>query len=255
LLGWRIGTNAPWRWFAAGAVARVAAALFALVLVLVYHFTLRAPFEDSLSYAQYLVVDSGVMGIASGIAAAMVFLLAGLVLRGSRASAANGIALGVGAGAGETLVSSAVTIVGTGLLFGGSPKSERWMLQLAYDTALTPLLPLVEPVKFACVVLCLMAASGLCVMATATRRWGLLFGAFLLLAGLYAALGATRVWTLDGAVSKWWTLSGALPFAAVSVLVVRRCLRDWPRAVAPHEAPMEAFLRESNAAKESVLRK
>jgi len=247
LVGWRIGTHAPWRWFGAGVGVRLAAAVLTLAGVLVYHFTIRGALDDALTYSHYLVVDSGVIGVASGIAMILALCFAGLVFRGARASASNAIALGVGAGASETLLSALVTVMGTGLLFGGSPKSGKWMLQLAYDTTLTPLLTLVEPAKFTCVILCLMAASGLTLMAIAARRWGLLFAAALLATGFYAALGATPVWALDGAASKWWIVCGALPFAIVSVLVVRWCLREWPPVVAPGEAPMEAFLRDANA--------
>jgi hypothetical protein len=247
LLAWRFGTHAQWRWFAVGGGARIAAAAFALAVVLVYHFTVRGTLGNRLPYARYLILDGGVIGVASGIAAVLAFLIAGYMFRGSRKNAPNAIALGVGAGVIETLVSSIVTIMGTGLLFGNSPKSEKWMLQLAYDATLTPLLPLVEPAKFICVILCLMATGGLALMAIAARRRGLLFPAFLLASGFYAVLGAAPVWALEGAASKWWILSGALPFAITSVFVVRWCLREWPPDLAPDEVPMEEFLRESSA--------
>jgi hypothetical protein len=247
LLGWRFGTRAQWRWFAVGAGARIAAAVLTLAVVLVYHFTVRGTLEDELPYSRYLILDGGVIGVASGIAAVLAFLIAGYMFRGSRKSAPNAIALGVGAGVSETLISSIVTIMGTGLLFGDSPKSEKWMLQLAYDATLTPMLPLVEPAKFICVILCLMAIGGLTLMAIAARRWGLLFPAFLLAAGFYAVLGATPVWALEGAASKWWILAGVLPFGIASVFVVRWCLNEWPPGLAPDEVPMEEFLRESSA--------
>jgi hypothetical protein len=247
LLVWRFGTRAQWRWFAVGAGARIAAAVLTLAVVLVYHFTVRGTLEDELPYSRYLILDGGIFGVASGIAAVLAFLIVGCMFRGSRKSAPNAVALGVGAGVSETLVSSIVTIMGTGLLFGDSPKSEKWMLQLAYDATLTPLLPLVEPTKFICVILCLMAIGGLTLIAIAARRWGLLFPAFLFAAGFYAVLGATPVWALEGAASKWWILAGVLPFGIASVFVVRWCLNEWPPDLAPDEVPMEEFLRESSA--------
>ncbi len=247
VIGWRFGAGAQWRWFLAGAGLRVVAALLTLAVVLILHFTILVRLEDTLPYSQYVVVNGGIIGAASGLATVVTFLLAGLLFRGALKSAPNAIALGVGAGGAEALVSSLVTILGTGMLFGGSPKSGKWMLQLAYDSTMTPLLPLVEPAKFACVILCLMAVSGLALMAISARRWGLVIPAFLLAAGFYAVLGATPVWALEGAASKWWTVSGALPFAIVSAIVVRWCLREWPPAAAPDEAPMEAFLRQSAA--------
>ncbi|GMV91913.1 MAG: hypothetical protein AMXMBFR82_16910 [Candidatus Hydrogenedentota bacterium] len=247
LIGWRFGAGAQWRWFVAGAGLRVVAALLTLAVVLILHFTVLVQLEDALPYARFVVVNGGIVGAASGLAAVATFLVAGLLFRAARKTAPNAIALGVGAGGAEALVSALVTILGTGMLFGGSPKSGKWMLQLAYDATMTSLLPLVEPAKFACVILCLMAVSGLAFMAISARRWGLVIPVFLLAAGFYAVLGAAPVWALEGAASKWWTVGGAVPFAIVSAIVVRWCLREWPPDAAPDEAPMEAFLRQSAA--------
>ncbi|MCL4691352.1 MAG: hypothetical protein KJ060_02435 [Candidatus Hydrogenedentes bacterium] len=248
VIGWRFGTGAQWRWLLAGAGLRVVAALLTLAVVLILHFTIEEALEDALPYSQYVAVNGGIVGAASGLAAVAAFLVAGLLFRGARKTAPNAIALGAGAGGTEALLSALVTILGTGMLFGGSPKSGKWMLQLAYDATMTPLLPFVEPAKFTCVTLCLMAVSGLALMAISARRWGLVIPSFLLAAGFYAVLGATPVWALEGAASKWWTVGGAVPFAIVSAIVVRWCLREWPPAAAPDEAPMQAFLRQSATA-------
>ncbi|MCC6698367.1 MAG: hypothetical protein IT365_22270 [Candidatus Hydrogenedentes bacterium] len=243
LLGWHWQTDAPWRWFAVGAAVRAAAFLFTILGALAFHLTLRDSLEDSLPYVSFLAVESGVNGGVSAIAMILAILLAGIAFSTLRVSCANAVALGVGAGAGEALLSGVVTTLGTGIVFGTGPKSGKWLVRLAYDSALTPLLPLVEPSKFTCVIVCLMAASGLALLALASRRWSPALWAGLLLAGLYAGIGLTRVWSLDGAASKWWILCGALPFAAASLLALSWMSRTWRDSMAGGDAPMEEYLR------------
>lgn len=243
LLGWHWKTDAPWRWFAVGAVVRVAAFLFAILLALAFHLTLRDSIEDAVPYAAFLAIESVVSGMASAVAMLTALLFAGFVFSSLRATFANAVALGVGAGAGEALLSGVVTTLGTSIVFGTGPKSGKWLVRLAYDSALTPLLPLVDPAKFTCVIVCLMAASALALLALTSRRSPPALWAGLLLTGLYAGIGLTRVWSLDGAASKWWILCGALPFAAVSVPILSWTLRTWRDSMAGGEAPMEEYLR------------
>lgn len=250
LIIWRFKTRAPWRWFAVGAGVRVVALVFSLPIIFLYYMLLRNALEDALPYSQFLVVNGAATGIAAGIGPVLASVLAGAVLRGSRGSGANAVAVGVGAGVSETLASAVVTMMGTGLLFGGSPKSGKWMLQLAYDATLTPLLPLVEPVKFVCVILCLTAICGLTLRAVAARRWASIVPALLLAVGFYAVLGGAPAWALEGAASKWWTVLGALPFAVVSGIAARHGVREWPQQTGPDEAPMEAFLRGASTDEE-----
>lgn len=243
LLGWRWKTAAPWRWFAVGAVVRVAAFLFTVLGALAFHLTLRDSLEDALPYVSFLAIESGVSGVVSAIAMLAAILLAGVVFSSLRTLCANAVALGAGAGAGEALLSGVVTTLGTGIVFGTGPKSGKWLVRLAYDSALTPLLPLVEPSKFTCVIVCLMAASGLALLALASRRLFPVLWAGLLLAGLYTGIGLTRVWSLDGAASKWWILCGALPFAAIGVLALSWMSRTWRDSMAGGDAPMEEYLK------------
>ncbi|MCC6486666.1 MAG: hypothetical protein IT364_04135 [Candidatus Hydrogenedentes bacterium] len=243
LLGWRWKANAPWRWFAVGALVRVAAFLLTVIGALAFHLTLRDSLEDSLPYVSFLAVESVVNGVASGVAMLAAILLAGFAFSPLRATCSNAVALGAGAGAGEALLSGVVTTLGTSIVFGTGPKSGKWLVRLAYDSALTPLLPLVEPSKFTCVIVCLMAASGLALLALGSRRFAPAFWSGLLLAGLYAGIGLTRVWSLDGAASKWWILCGALPFAAISVPILSWMSRTWRDSMAAGDAPMEEYLR------------
>ena len=243
LLGWRWQSRAPWRWFVVGAGVRVAAALFTVAGVLAFHLLLRDTLEDRLSYAAFILVESAVIGVASAVALLAAILVAGMAFSKLRAAFPNAVALGVGAGASEALISGVVTTMGTSIVFGNGPKSGKWLVQLAHDAAFTPLLPLVEPAKFACVIICLMAASALGVMALASRRLGPAVWAGLLLAGLYAGIGMTRVWALDGAASKWWILCGALPFAVLGIPVLSAMSRTWQESLVGGEAPMEEYLK------------
>ena len=243
LLGWRWKTDAPWRWFALGAAVRVVAFLLTVLGALAFHLTLRDSLEDSFPYVSFLAVESGVNGVVSAVAMLAAILLAGFVFSSLRSTCASAVALGVGAGAGEALLSGVVTTLGTNIVFGAGPKSGKWLVRLAYDSALTPLLPLVEPSKITCVIVCLMAASGLALLALASRRASPALWAGLLLAGLYAGIGLTRVLSLDGAASKWWILCGALPFVAVSVPILSWMSRTWLDSMAGGDAPMEEYLK------------
>ena len=155
--------------------------------------------------------------------------------------------IGIGGGALEMLVTGAVSVLGLLGMFGGGPKSDQAQFLLAYDMAVTPLLPLADPVILAVQTICGVAATTLVVHGLRTRSSGPVFGGMVIFGAVLTAVGASRTLSLFGSESRWAILAVLAPVAAWSYVLLRRNLLAWVESPREGETALDAFTREHEA--------
>jgi hypothetical protein len=248
-IGWKVAARVGWRWLAAGALILVGVAVLRFVGLVSAQLTARGTVEDNVSPAVFIALDSLWFGVLGGVFTCVLTWFAAHIFRPLRERAATAAALGVGAGCFEAVVGGVGTILGMVTVLETGSRAASAQFNLAFDMAVTPLLPLVDIGRHACLILTRLAAAIVVVHGVAGRHKTSILAGFLLSGGIEASIGASQLFPLYGWPSRWTAVLAAVPWAVVSVAVARPLLRHWPLAAAPGESPMEAFLRRDAVAR------
>lgn len=246
-IGWKVAARVQWRWFAAGALILVAVALLRFAGLVAAELTVRGNIEDRVSPAVFIALDSLYFGALGGVIACALTWFAARIFPVLRERAATAAALGVGAGSLEALASGAGTALGMVTVLGTGPRAANAQFDLAFDMGVTPLLPLVDAGRHACLIVTRVAVAVLVVHGVAGRHKTSILAGILLSSVVEASIGASRLFPLYGWPSRWNAVLVAVPWAAISVVLARPRFRHWPVASAAGESPMEAFLRREGA--------
>ena len=92
---------------------------------------------------------------------------------------------------------------------------------------LVPLVMLLGPFERVISILCHVASRVLVLMGVAKQEWRLFWYGFLLLTALDTVAGYAHIGGLIGKVSLWWVELALLPFALLSVCLVKWSAARW----------------------------
>lgn len=216
-------------WFA-GAVALEISAKYAL--------------EDSMPYLAFLWMQSIVLGAWQGVAAALGVIAVVSVGKSIREKPSYVIAAGIGAGALEMIVTGLISLLGLAIMFGGGAKSDMAQFRQAYDMAVTPLLPLAEPLILTLTTVCYVAGTLLAVYGLRSKSAAAVLGGSAFFAAVLSAVSASRTITLFGPETRWVILAVLLPVAGLAYVTARRNLAAWRESPRAGESALDAFVRE-----------
>ena len=239
--------GSPMRYIFVGAATFIVARILWFIGAIALELTTRYALEDAIPYRAFIWLQSVALGLWQGIAVTLVVALAALVVRRMRDRPIHAIAVGVGASACEILITATVSLLGMLVLFTGT-KSDRAQFNLAYDMAVTPLLPIAEPLILALQMVCVVAGTVLVVSGIQSNRYASVFGGGLVFAAALTAVSASRAITLFGPESRWVIVGALLPITALSYVLLRRNLHAWQESPIDGETAMDAFLRKNDAA-------
>jgi len=216
------------RWFWVGAGLWTIAVVLKLVCALLTNAAVLGFLKGVLPHALFVVGGGLYVGVQSSLFEMGFTLLAGLLWRQLGKDSARAIAIGVGAGAFEAfLLGFAMTAGITALLFG-APGTENVGEQLKAQEAVTPLLWLAGPVERIIAVLVHASTRGLILLGITFRKPLMVFWGFLIFTSLDGVAGAALVSGSLGTISAWWIELALLPFALISVPILRWCSRRFP---------------------------
>lgn len=215
------------RWLWVGAGLWTIAVVLKVVCSLLANAAVIGFMKENLSYFLLIVAGGLYVGIQSSVFEMGFTLLAILIWRQLGRDAKRAIAIGVGAGAFEAFLlglSSTIAIVGA---IAGVPGTEKIREEIAAVAAVTPLLWLVAPVERTFAVLCHASTRALILLGAVHRKPMMVFWGFLIFTLLDGVAGAVHVSGKLGSFSVWWIELAVLPFAVVSVPILRWCYVRW----------------------------
>jgi uncharacterized membrane protein YhfC len=223
---WALISGTPFRWFAAGAAIWTVGVLLKFGV----HYPLRSwslavpgPNKTLLE----LMAGSIYTGLMTGVFEIGITLAAALLWRRLAAESKHAIAVGVGAGSFEALLLGAMVLVSTIAALAGKPNN-GYMQGLAASGVSTTLFWLVGPVERVITIACHIASRTLVLRAVAGRTWWGFWAGFALLSGVDTVAGAVHLSEFLKFRSVWWAELACLPFAMISLPLVRWAVARWP---------------------------
>jgi uncharacterized membrane protein YhfC len=243
-VGWWRWSRARLRWYWVGAGIWTVAVAIKFAWAIAFNQRFLAYLESVLSHQNYVAAGSVYVGLQSSICEIGLTLALALCWRRSTRNANDAIAIGLGAGIFEAIVLGAAGLAAVVAMIAGAQALETAVIANTYIAASTPLLWLAGPVERIIAILCHASSRALIFYGVGARRWRVAAYGFLLFAALDSVAGLVHIGELLGEVSMWWIELSLVPFAALSIPILKWCLSHWPPApevaVPTPEAPADA---------------
>ncbi len=184
--------------------------------------------QDMLKYEWYLGLGSLYIGVLTGIFEIGITLMFALLIRKMTINPSRAIGIGVGAGAIEAVMIGLSQIANAVYALTGGRGSGDILNAVSAAAELNPLFFLLAPVERVIAILCHASSRVLTLYAVARKNcWYFVIG-FLLMTGLDAVAGYAHLSGLLSRASAWWIELAILPFAVISVPLMRWCVSHWP---------------------------
>jgi hypothetical protein len=223
VITWRRISHAAFRWFWIGAGLWTVAVAVKVVLALLTNAPVIGFLKDNVSYPLLVACGGLFLGVQSSLCEMGFTLLAVLIWRQLGKEGGRAIAIGVGAGAFEAFLLGLAQCVTAAVVSVGLPGTESISDQLAKGVDHTPLLWLVGPVERVIAILCHASSRALILLGVVHRRLMMIVWGFVLFTLLDGIAGGVHVSGKLGTYSYWWIEVVFLPFALVSVPILRWC--------------------------------
>jgi hypothetical protein len=232
-IAWRRISHAGFRWFWIGAGLWTAAVAVKVVCALLTNAAVIGYLKSHLPYQVQVACGGLFLGIQSSLCEMGFTLLAVWFWRQLGQEAGRAIAIGVGAGAFEAFLLGLAQCVTAAVVIVGLPGTESIGEDLAKGVAVTPLMWLIGPVERVIAILCHASSRTLILLGMANHRLMMIVWGFVLFTSLDGIAGAVHVSGKLGTFSPWWIELALLPFALVSIPILRWCYKKYRIELCP----------------------
>jgi uncharacterized membrane protein YhfC len=227
-LWWMKYSQRAWRWLFVGASVWFVGVVFKFVFASFANAPLLEVLKSSLSNFLYLAFGSVYVGLLTGIFEIGITLVFALLIRQMWESPQNALGIGLGAGLVEAFLIGLSSISSFTMVMVGSASSDAITGALSQAAVVTPLLWLISSVERMIAILCHASSRVLVLFAVARRKQRFFWAGFLILTAIDAIAGYFHLAALVNQISTWWVEFLLLPFAVISIPVIRWCFKNWP---------------------------
>ncbi len=227
-VGWQRASRVQARWFWVGAGLWTIAVALKFTFAILTNAAVIGLLKRRLSYPAYVASGGLYVGVESSVFEMGFTILAGLIWRQLGKDSARAIAIGVGAGAFEAILLGSLSAVGMAAVLMGAPGTEEIGKTITAQQTATPLFWLVAPVERAIAVFAHASTRALILLGITYRKPLMVIWGFWIFALLDSIAGAAQLSQRLGTFSLWWIELALVPFALVSVPVLRWCSRRFP---------------------------
>ena len=226
---WCRVSKLQFRWFWVGAGLWTVAVILKVICALLTNAAVIGFMKKNLSYLSLVIGGGLFIGIQSSLFEIGLTLLAVLVWRQLGKDAKRAVGIGIGAGAFEAMLLGLVSLIGILTVLAGVPGTEKVREGIDTVAAVTPFFWLLAPIERIIAILCHASSRALVLLGVTNRKHMLVFWGFLIFTVLDGVAGAAHVSGKIGKISMWWIELAILPFALISIPILRWCYASWGR--------------------------
>jgi hypothetical protein len=228
VLYWHRRSGAQARWFWVGAGLWTISVALKLGCAILTNASVIGPLKRVLPFPTYVACGGLYVGIQSSVFEIGFTILAGLIWKQLGKDSSRAIAVGVGAGAFEAFLLGLAGLLGMAAIIMGAPGTEGAVKAISAQQAVTPLFWFVGPAERVTAVLVHASTRALVLLGLTYRKPMMVFWGFWIFALLDSVAGAAQLSERLGTFSLWWIELAILPFALISIPVLRWCIAHFP---------------------------
>jgi len=227
IIGWKRISQSPFRWWLVGAGLWIVG----VALKFGCAFLLNSPtlefLKSTFGQIGYLSIGSFYIGLLTGVFEIGITLVFALFIKTMFENGKRAVMIGVGAGTFEALLLGFAPIGNAILALSGNPVGNTVLSQISQLAMTTPLLWLIGSVERTLAILCHISSRTLVLYAVARKRYIYFWAGFLIMTAIDTIAGYFHLAGLLNRVSLWWVELSILPFAIISIPIIRWCVRNW----------------------------
>jgi YhfC intramembrane metalloprotease len=227
VIAWRWITKLQYGWFWVGAGLWTVAVAMKVAIALLTNAALFDWMKWSLPFPVYVATGGLFGGLQSSLCEIGLTWLAVLIWRSLGTDADRAIGIGLGAGAFEALLLGLSTAIAVAAVLARVKDTAPLRDQIDGVAKITPLFWLVVPVERVIAVLCHASSRALVILGSIHGRPWMIFGGFVIFTAIDAIAVAAHLSERFGTFSIWWIELAILPFALVSIPIIRWCYARW----------------------------
>jgi len=231
LIGWKVKSNSSFKWPLIGAGAWFAGVVLKFGFAYLFNNPILEVLKESFGQTGYLSLGSIYIGLLTGVFEIGVTLVFVLLIKGIYENAQRGIGIGLGAGTIEALLLGFSQIGAFAMVISGSPGSSDIITGLVNATVHTPLVFLVAPVERIIAILCHTSSRALVVLSVVRKKQIYFWAGFLIMTAIDAIAGYAHLAGYVNTVSTWFIELALLPFAIVSIPIIKWCIKNWENKI------------------------
>lgn len=221
-------TRAPYRWLWIGAVLWTVAVALKFAIAIPLNGPVVLFLKNHLAYGAYVAVGGLFIGLESSLTEIGLTLVAVMIWKQFGRDAGKAIGIGLGAGAFEALLLGVSALVGIGVALAAEGEA-RELVQAQIDATArhTPVFWILGPVERMIAILAHTSSRALVLLGFTRKKVGMILGGFFIFTLLDGVAGAVHVSGKMGAFSMWWVELALLPFALISIPIIRWCWKQY----------------------------
>jgi len=231
LIGWKVKSNSSFKWPLIGAGAWFVGVVLKFGFAYLFNNPILEVLKESFGQTGYLSLGSIYIGLLTGVFEIGVTLVFVLLIKGIYENAQRGIGIGLGAGTIEALLLGFSQIGAFAMVISGSPGSSDIITGLVNATVHTPLVFLVAPVERIIAILCHTSSRALVVLSVVRKKQIYFWAGFLIMTAIDAIAGYAHLAGYVNTVSTWFIELALLPFAIVSIPIIKWCIKNWENKI------------------------
>jgi uncharacterized membrane protein YhfC len=225
---WYRRTHVSARWFWVGVALWTIAVALKFTCAILTNPIVFGLLKRGLSFPALVAWGGLYTGVQSSVFEMGITILAGLIWRQLGKDSARAIAIGVGAGAFEAILLGLLSALGMAAVIMGAPGTEEAAKLLGTQQLSTPLWWFVAPVERVIALLVHASTRALVLLGLTHHKAIMVFWGFWIFALLDSIAGGAQISGKLGDISLWWIELMLVPFALVSVPILRWCVRRFP---------------------------
>lgn len=224
----RVVSKAGFGWFLAGAGVLVAAFFAQQLVANAFHPKVLGALQSGLPGWGLVTLGTLYLAATAALCGVGVVYLAARTWPALARTAMRALAIGVGGASLKTIYLGLPMLLQYRYLTSDQQGAASTAVQILLVWSPTKLIALTGVVEPLMDVFCYTAACALALLSVAWWRGRLFWGGVLLMMGINLLGGYLAMTQLAGRISLWWMELFVLPFALISLAILRWCLARWP---------------------------
>ena len=224
---WRKAAKIQFKWFWAGAGLWGVAVALKIICAVLTNNLIFGYLRANLSFPSYLILGGLITGVQSSFFEIGLTFLAVLIWRQLGKNASRAIGVGVGAGGIEALLLGIISLIAMITVIAGLPGTEKIRQGVEGIAASTPFFWLLGPAERIIAITCHASSRALVLSGVVNRKPMMMLAGFLIFTFLDAVAGGVQISGKINQINMWWIELSILPFAAISIFILRWCSINW----------------------------
>ncbi len=227
IIRWKKLSGISLRWIFLGGGVWLTGVVLKFLFAFAFNDPILEGIKSTLGQTNYLSIGSIYIGLLTGVFEIGITFLFALFIKGMYENYRRGIGIGIGAGAIEAILIGFSQIGSFIYILSGQAGSNTAMAAITQSAITTPFLWLIGPVERIIAILCHTSSRALVLFCILKKKYIYFWAGFLIITAIDAIAGYVHLAGLVNKISMWWIELALLPFAIISIPIIKWCMKNW----------------------------